>query len=237
MSFLKEKLHLKYYPLLAILVITAQIAANILGPRTISMGPFLLPGGIWSFPLTFFLWDIVTEVYGFKRARQLVLFYLIGQIFFAALINFGIQMRVASSVQHPEYYINVLGSVSRLTISMIFAIALGDYVNCYFLDKLKRRTHGKYLWMRLIGATALGELVTSLAWVVFFYNGSAHHPDFFKLILSQYVIKVLFEIAFVPLTYLIVSFLKENEVVDMNKRYVNFDPYNLEKFVNTGNKE
>lgn len=234
MSFLKEKTYLKYYPLFAVLVITAQLAANILGPRTIVVGPFLLPGGIWSFPLTFFLWDIITEVYGFKRARQLILYYLIGQIFFALLINFGLTMQVASSVQNPGYYSDVLHSVFRLTISMVFAIVLGDYVNCYVLYKLKRYTHGKYLWMRLVGSTASGELVTSLVWVFSFYAGSVHHPNLFELVLSQYVIKVLFEIVFVPPTYFIVNFLKKYEIVDSsNKRYANFDPYTLEKFVNS----
>ena len=237
MSFLKEKTHLKYFPLFAVLVITAQLAANVLGPRTILVGPFVLPGGIWSFPLTFFLWDIVTEVYGFKRARQLILYYLIGQIFFAILVDFGLRMQVAPSVQHPEYYADVLGSVFRLTMSMIIAIVLGDYVNCYVLDRLKRYTRGKHLWMRLIGSTALGELTTSLIWVFSFYTGTLHHPNLWKLIFSQYMIKILFEIVFVPPTYMIVNFLKSSEVVDSNKRYTDFDPYTLERFVNTGNKE
>ena len=238
MSFLKEKTHLKYFPLFAVLVITAQLAANILGPRTIIIGPFLLPGGIWSFPLTFFLWDIVTEVYGFKRAKQLILYYLIGQIFFALLINFGLRMQVASSVLHPEYYSDVLGSIFRLTISMVLAIVISDYVNCYVLDKLKHYTQGKYLWMRLIGSTALGELVTSLIWVFSFYAGTMHHPNLVRFIFSQYIIKILFEIVFIPPTYLIVNFLKKHEVVDSNKkRYADFDPYTLEKFANTGSKD
>ncbi|OGT42075.1 MAG: hypothetical protein A3F42_07395 [Gammaproteobacteria bacterium RIFCSPHIGHO2_12_FULL_37_34] len=237
MSFLKEKTYLKYYSLFAILLITAQLAANVLGPRTIVLGPFLLPGGIWSFPLTFFLWDIVTEVYGFQRARQLILYYLIGEIFFAVLIDFGLRMQAASTVQHPQYYADVLGSVFRLSMSMVIAVILGDYVNCYVLDRLKTYTQGKYLWMRLIGSTALGELVTSLIWVVSFYFGKAHHPDVLRLIFSQYIIKVLFEVAFVPATYIIINFLKNNEVMDSNKRYTNFDPYTLERFANTGSRD
>lgn len=237
MSFLKEKIHLQYYPLLAILIITAQLAANVLGPRTISEGVFLLPGGIWCFPLTFFLWDIVTEIYGFKRARQLILYYLIGQIFFAILINFGLRMPVAPNVQHPEYYTTVLDSVFRLTLSMMIAIVLGDYINCYVLAKLKAYTRGKHLWMRLIGSTAIGELVTSLVWVFSFYVGTTNHPNMWKLIFSQYIIKVLFEVAFVPPTYFIINFLKKNELADTNKRYTNFDPYTLEKFANTGSRD
>lgn len=230
MIFLNEKTQLKYLPFLAMLVITAQLAANILGPRTILVGPLVLPGGIWSFPLTFFLWDIITEVYGFKRARQLILFYIVTQIFFAMLIDFGLRMQAAPSVLHPEYYRDVLDNVFRITLSMVFAIVCGDFVNCYILDRLKRYTQGKYLWMRLIGATALGELATSLIWVFFFYLGKQHHPDFFKLIFSQYIIKILFEIAFVPPTYMIVNFLKNNEYFDFSKRYANFDPITLEKF-------
>ena len=147
-------------------------------------------------------------------------------------------MQVASSVLHPEYYSDVLGSIFRLTISMVLAIVISDYVNCYVLDKLKHYTQGKYLWMRLIGSTALGELVTSLIWVFSFYAGTMHHPNLVRFIFSQYIIKILFEIVFIPPTYLIVNFLKKHEVVDSNKkRYADFDPYTLEKFANTGSKD
>lgn len=219
------------------MLITAQLAANVLGPRTIIVGPFLLPGGIWSFPLTFFLWDIVTEVYGFKRARQLILYYLIGQMFFAFLIHFALNLKAAPSIQHPEYYTEILGRLFRLTVSMMIAIVLGDFVNCFVLDKLKELTHDKYLWMRLIGATALGELVTSLVWVFSFYAGVSGHPPLFNLIFSQYIIKIIFEIVFIPPTYLIVYFLKKNEMTDTNRRYIDFDPYTLEKFSKTKSTE
>ena len=231
MGFLNEKTQLKYLPFLSMLVITAQLASNILGARTIIlMDSFLLPGGILSFPLTFFLWDIISEVYGFKRARQLIFFYMVTQIFFAFLINFGLRTQVAPSILNPEYYNNILADVFRITISMVFAIVCGDFVNCYALDRLKRYTQGRYLWMRLIAATALGELITSLVWVFSFYFGKQHHPNLFNLISSQYVIKILFEIAFIPPTYIIVRFLKNNEHIDFSKKYINFNPITLEKF-------
>ena len=219
---------LKYLPLLGMLIITAQLAASVLGPRTISVGPFLLPGGIWSFPLTFFMWDIVTEVYGFKRARQLIWYYLFAQIIFAFLVDFGLQMPAAKSVAYPQLYSMVLGNILKITISMVIAIICGDFVNCYILDRMRFLTNGKYLWMRLIGATALGELMTSIIWVVAFYSGTNLHPNLWYLIVSQYIIKILIEIALVPVTYLIVNFLKKNENLDFTRRYTNFDPYTLE---------
>lgn len=94
MNASKEIQSLKYFPLLGMLIITAQLAASVLGPRTILIGPFLLPGGIWSFPLTFFLWDIVTEVYGFQRAKQLIWYYLFAQIVFALLVDFGYSLQL-----------------------------------------------------------------------------------------------------------------------------------------------
>jgi uncharacterized integral membrane protein (TIGR00697 family) len=233
MSFMEEKEYLKFFPLFAILIITAQLAASVLGPRTIVVGPLLLPGGIWSFPLTFFLWDIVTEVYGFKKAKQLIFYYFIGQMFFAILVSLGLKMTPSSVVQHPQFYSDVLGNIFKLTNSMVVAIALGDFLNCYILDRMKFYTNGKYLWMRLIGATAIGELATSLTWVLLFYFGTQQHPDMLKLIISQYFIKILFEVIFVPPTYLIVNFLKNNEGFDTQRRYINFDPIALENYVDT----
>ncbi len=228
MNVSKEIQSLKYFPLLGMLIITAQLAASVLGPRTILIGPFLLPGGIWSFPLTFFLWDIVTEVYGFQRAKQLIWYYLFAQIVFALLVNFGLQMPAAPSVPHPQFYSTVLGNIFKLTISMVIAIIAGDFVNCYVLDQMKIYTNGKYLWMRLIGATAVGELVTSILWVLVFYSGTEAHPNLAWLIGSQYFIKILIEVVLVPVTYLIVNFLKRNEGLDLNRRYTNFDPQTFE---------
>jgi len=230
MNLLKVKSHLKYYPLLVILLITAQLATNVLGPRTVIIGPFILPGGVWSCPLTFLLWDIITEVYGFQRVKQLIIYYLIGQTFFSVLINLGLQIPVASSVQHPEYF-QSLGSLFRVTFSMIFSMVLGDYINCYVLDKLKKYANETSIWMRFIGATALGELVMSSVWALTFYYGVSDHPDLLNLITSLYLVKMMFEVIYVIPANFIVNFLKKNEVVDINKRYVNFDPYTFEKFV------
>ncbi|MBV8802196.1 MAG: queuosine precursor transporter [Gammaproteobacteria bacterium] len=230
MSSVKEDTHLKYFPLLVILLITAQLATNVLGPRTITMGSLVLPGGVWSCPLTFLLWDIITEVYGFKRAKQLIIYYLIGQVFFSILINFGLQMPAASSVEHPEYF-HALNDLFRVTFSMIFSMVLGDYINCYVLDKLKIYANVTSIWIRFIGATAVGELVMSSLWVFTFYFGTSHHPDLLKLSISLYLIKMMFEVIYVIPANFIVNFLKKNESVDKNKRYVNFDPYTLERFI------
>jgi uncharacterized integral membrane protein (TIGR00697 family) len=234
MSFMKEKSYLKYYPLLVILLITAQLATNVLSPRTIVMGSFVLPGGVWCCPLTYLLWDIITEVYGFQRAKQLIIYYLIGQLFFSVLINVGLEMPAASTVQHPEYF-RALGSLFRVTFSTIFSMVLGDYINCYVLDKLKKYARETYLWMRFIGATAVGELVKSSVWVFTFYFGTSNHPDLLKLTISLYLIKMMFEAIYVIPANFIVNFLNKNEVIDTNKRYINFDPYTLEKFVTAKN--
>jgi uncharacterized integral membrane protein (TIGR00697 family) len=234
MSFLKEKTYLKYYPLLVILLITAQLATNVLSPRTVMINQLILPGGVWCCPLTFLLWDIITEVYGFQRAKQLIVYFLIGQVFFLGLINFGLSTPAAASVSHPEYY-QALSSLFRITFATIFSMALGDYINCYVLDKLKRFANRTYLWMRFIGATAVGEFVRSSVWVLTFYYGSPSHPDLSKLIISLYLIKMMFEVVYVIPASFIVNFLKNNEGVDVNKRYVNFNPYTLEKFVSAKN--
>ena len=170
----------------------------------------------------------MTEVYGFARARQLILYYLIGQVFFACLVLFGLSMPPAPYLSSAHMYGIVLGDIGRLTISMVVAIVLGDYVNCYILAKMKSYTNGKHLWMRLMGATALGELVTSLSWVLLFYFHKKIHPDLFWLIACQYMIKILFEaVAIIP-TYVIVAILEKAEGFDPQKRYINFDPQTCE---------
>jgi uncharacterized PurR-regulated membrane protein YhhQ (DUF165 family) len=151
-------------------------------------------------------------------------------VFFSLLINLGLQVPSASSVQHPEYY-TALNNLFRITFSTIFSMTLGDYINCYVLDRLKSYAHETHVWLRFIGATAVGEFVRSLVWVLTFYFGMPNHPDLFQLTTSLYLVKMGFEVIYVIPASLIVNFLKKNEIVDANKRYVNFDPYTLEKFV------
>lgn len=226
-NFIRNKQTFTYYPLLAILLITAQLAATCLGPRIIKIDDVILPGGITSFPLTFFFLDIITEVYGFNRARQIIFYYLIGQIFFALLISVGMHMPVAPFVPQKSAYVAALNHVDKLTVCVVAAIVLGDYVNCYVLAKIKNYSNGQYLWMRLIGSTAVGELVTSVTWVVLFFSHENVHPNFIKLVLCQYAIKIIFEIIFIVPTYVIVSYLRRAEGVDANKKYINFDPITM----------
>jgi len=217
----------RYLPLLAMLVISAQLAAHVLGPRSISMGDLVLPGGILSFPLTFFLWDIITEVYGFQRARQIIYYNVICQIFFAGILYVSLQTTPDPKIIDAAGFTTILGSVPKITFAVIIAIFLGDYANCYVLQKLKVYTHKRHLWFRLIGATAIGEAITSIIWVSIFYWHTKIHPDLIKLIYSQYLFKIFFEIILVPITYLVVAFLQNKDDFSPTKKYLNFDPKTL----------
>lgn len=224
----QHKQVLRYYPLLAILLITVQLAASILGPRTIMFHGWLLPGGIWSFPITFVLWDIITEVYGFNRARQLIWYYVIGQLCFAGLVLFGLSMPAASYFPYDTAFKITLNRLGWLTLAMIVAITVGDYINCYVLDRIRIYTNGKHLWMRLIGATAIGELVTSIVWVVLFYFRTNLHINIVQLIICQFIFKIGFEIVAILPTYIVVWLLNKVECLEEKKRYLNFDPNTLE---------
>ena len=220
----------RFLPVLAMLAITAQLAAHVLGPRTMLVGPLLLPGGLWCFPITFFLWDIMTEVYGFRKVKQIIWYYLFCQIVFSALIIITLQTKVDPEVQNMQYFSIVLGSVPRITVAMIIAIFLGDYCNCFILQKIKNYTHGKHLWFRLIGATAIGEAIVSIAWTVLFYWHSDVHLNFEKLIVCQYIVKIIFEVLFVPVTYLVVYWLKKHDGPSVVERYINFNPETMRVF-------
>ncbi len=179
------------------------------------------------FPLTFFLWDIITEVYGFKRARQLIGFYVLCQIVFAGLIFLTLTAKGDPDITNIQEFSLVLGSIPRITIAMIIAVSCGDYINCYILQKLKNYTKGKHLWFRLIGETAIGEAVVSVLWVAIFYWHRAIHPNLLNLVVSQYIIKVLFEVFSVPITYIIVYLLKKYDIKQITTRYTNFNPETL----------
>jgi uncharacterized PurR-regulated membrane protein YhhQ (DUF165 family) len=135
--------------------------------------------------------------------------------------------RILPGLPSAHLYNVVLGDIGKLTISMVVAITVGDFVNCYVLEKMKITMRGRHLWMRLLGATALGELITSCIWVSLFYFHKSFHPNLIKLILSQYLIKIIYEIVAIIPTYIVIGFLKKHEGIDCHRRYSNFDPATL----------
>ncbi|UTH74159.1 queuosine precursor transporter [Chromobacterium sp. IIBBL 290-4] len=217
----------KYYAFIGMLLVTLNTTSNIMAGRIIPAEVFglniILPGGIIAFPATFFLLDIVTEFYGYKNAKRLIWFNLICQGTFALLITLILSFKTSITPEKDAAFQSSLGTSLLIFVAFFSASLVADTFNCKLMAKWKTYTNGKHLWVRAFGSTALGELLFSVVWVSIYFFGTLPSSQMMTIILSQYVIKLLYEAFCLPLTYLAVYLLKKHETYQPI-RYENFNP-------------
>jgi uncharacterized integral membrane protein (TIGR00697 family) len=221
----------KYYDLVMAAFVTVLLCANIIGvsKRSVVWGqPF--GAGILFFPLSYVFGDILTEVYGYARSRR-VIWAGFGALIFASLMSTVIvKLPAAPGWTQQEAYEDIFGQTPRIVLASLVAFWAGEFLNSFVLAKLKIKTEGRFLWARTIGSTIVGEGADSLIFYPLAFLGAkgwATH-DVFAVMMSNYVLKVVWEVAATPVTYQVVNFLKRVEHEDYYDRNTDFNPFKLE---------
>ena len=225
----------KYYEFVMAAFVTILICSNLIGPAKAAqvelplLGPVTFGAGVLFFPISYVFGDILTEVYGYARARR-VIWAGFGGLAFASLMAYiVVALPPAPDWQNQQAYEIAFGSTWRIAAASMFAYFCGEFVNSFVLAKMKILTAGKWLWTRTVGSTIAGEAVDSALFYPLAFYGSGILPDAIipKLMLVQFLAKVGVEIVFTPLTYKIVSALKHAENEDYYDRDTNFSPFSL----------
>jgi queuosine precursor transporter len=225
----------RYYELVMAAFVTILVCSNLVGPAKIAqvdlpvLGAFTFGAGVLFFPLSYVFGDILTEVYGYARARR-VIWCGFGALAFAALMaSIVVALPPAPFWKHQGAYEIAFGSTWRIVAASMIAYFCGEFVNSFVLAKMKVAMQGRRLWMRTIGSTIFGEAVDSaLFYPLAFYGTGIIPNDKLPLVmLAQFVTKVGVEVVFTPLTYKIVSALKRAENEDYYDRDTNFTPFTI----------
>ena len=193
--------------------------------------PLSFDAGTLLFPISYIFGDILTEVYGFKRARRIIWIGFISLVF-SALIFWLIRNMPGEATWQAavgqEAFDKVLGGMSHggIVAASILGYLAGSFSNAIIMSLMKLLTKGKYLWMRTIGSTLVGELVdTSVFILVASLAGIFPWILFYSLVVTNYIFKVAVEVLMTPLTYKIVNFLKTKEAVDTFDDRKNLNPF------------
>jgi uncharacterized integral membrane protein (TIGR00697 family) len=225
----------RYYEFVMAAFVTILICSNLIGPAKAAQvelplfGPVTFGAGVLFFPISYVFGDILTEVYGYARARR-VIWAGFGGLAFASLMAYiVVALPPAPDWQNQKAYEIAFGSTWRIAAASMFAYFCGEFVNSFVLAKMKILTAGKWLWTRTVGSTVAGEAVDSALFYPLAFYGSGILPDAIipKLMLVQFLAKVGVEIAFTPITYKIVGALKRAENEDYYDRDTNFSPFSL----------
>ena len=221
----------RYYDFVMAAFVTVLICSNLIGPaKIVQFGDLPAFGaGVLFFPISYVFGDILTEVYGYSRARRVIWAGFAGLAFASFMAAVVVALPPAPFWENQKAYEVAFGQAPRIAAASMLAYFCGEFVNSFVLAKMKILTAGRWLWTRTIGSTIVGEAVdSSLFYPLAFYNsGIIPNDKLPAIMLAQFVLKVAVEILFTPVTYKIVGVLKRVENEDVYDRNTNFTPFSV----------
>jgi hypothetical protein len=214
------------------LFVTCLLTANIVGVKVWGAGSLVLPAAVILFPFSYIFGDILTEVYGYKEARKVIWLGFLCNLIFVIFAWLGQLLPPAPLWTGQNAYITILGYTPRLLAASFLGYLVGEFSNSFVLAKMKILTKGKWLWSRTISSTIVGEGLDTVIFIIGAYVGAAFFTPW--MILWHWLAKVVIEVIFTPLTYLIVNYLKKNEFIDTYDYKTNFNPLRIRERKPTG---
>lgn len=200
-----------YYPAIVALFTGILLISNIGATKLISVGPLITDGGAFLFPLVYVLGDVLSEVYGLKAARRAI-FLGFAMAILAAGTFYLVQISPpAADWPYQSSFENILGFVPTIVLASVCGFLVGQLLNSYVLVKIKERTREKYLWLRLIGSTVVGEFADTLVFCTIAFYGILTGAEFINYVVTGYLYKTLLEVALLPITYPVIRWVKDRE--------------------------
>jgi uncharacterized integral membrane protein (TIGR00697 family) len=229
----------RYFHWITAVFVTALLVSNIIAVKLAAFGqaPLLgslyLPAAVVVFPVSYIFGDVLTEVYGYARARQVIWIGFSCNLLAVVAIWLGGKLPPApfwdagaygTPAEAQQAYHAILGFTPRLLVASFVAYLCGEFLNSFVLAKLKLATAGRYLWVRTIGSTLVGQLADSAVFISLAFAGVLPAGALGQLVVAQWLFKSAYEALATPLTYLVVNALKRAENEDHFDRGTNFNP-------------
>jgi len=206
--------------------VPALLPATITAVNRVPVGPFLAPAAIIIFPVSYIFGDVLTEVYGYRRARLVIWLGFACNLLAVIAIWIGGRLPQAPFWPNQAAYEAILGVPPRILAASFIAYLVGEFLNSFVLAKLKIATQGKWLWTRTISSTLIGQLADSVVFLTL--AGIFPLAQLPRAVATQWLAKSIYEALATPLTYAVVAFLKRAEREDYYDYDTNFNPFRLE---------
>ena len=223
----------KHYDRVMAAFVTILLLSNLIGASKPSyvvlpvLGEWSFGAGVLFFPVSYIIGDVLTEVYGYARARRVIWTGFAALLFMAFMAWAVVALPAADGWNGQEAYEKVFGNTWRIVAASMIAFWAGEFANSYVLAKMKIWTGGKALWTRTIGSTIVGQGLDSLIFYPLAFYGLAGWPPelLWQVVISQWLIKTAWEAILTPFTYLAVNWLKREEGVDVFDTETDFSPF------------
>jgi uncharacterized integral membrane protein (TIGR00697 family) len=219
----------QYYDFVMAAFVCIMLCSNIIGAsKVFVVGGYSFGAGILFFPISYIFGDVLTEVYGYARARRVVWSGFAAMIFASSTSWLVVNLPPAPGWPNQAAFETVFGATWRIVIGSLIAFCAGEFCNSYVLAKMKIFTKGKHLWSRIVGSTLIGEGVDSVIFYPIAFYGIWPNSLVLNVLLSSYILKVLWEIAVMPFTYIFVNWLKRVEQEDYFDYQTDFNPFKVQ---------
>ncbi|MFG1188637.1 queuosine precursor transporter [Xanthobacter flavus] len=224
---------LRYYDYCMVAFAVILICSNLVGAAKVSVvelpfiGPFVFGSAVLFFPLSYVLGDVLTEVYGYARARRIVWVGFAASVYAALMTAIVVAIPPAPGWAGQDAITSVFGQTPRIFFASILAFWCGEFANAFVLAWMKVLTGGRMLWTRTIGSTIVGQAVDSLIFYPLAFLGVWDTHLVLTVMVSNYLLKVGWEAVLTPVTYKIVGFMKRREGVDVYDVGTDFTPFRV----------
>jgi uncharacterized integral membrane protein (TIGR00697 family) len=211
----------------AALFVTCLLTANIVAPKLIVVWGVAVTVGVIVFPVSYIVGDVLTEVWGYAVARRVIWLGFACNALMAVAIWLGGLVPPAPFWKGQAAYEEIFSHTPRIVAASFIAYLVGEFANSFVLARLKVATSGRWLWMRTIGSTLVGQALDTAVFITIAFVGTLPGGVLGSLIVGQWLVKVLYEIAATPVTYAVVAWLKSTEHVDTYDHHTDWNPIRL----------
>jgi queuosine precursor transporter len=216
----------RYFDMIMAAFVAILLLSNVIGAAKVAtLGGYTFGAGILFFPLGYVIGDVLTEVYGYARARRCIWVGFAALLFMAFMSWVVVSLPPAAGWEGQAAYESVFGQVPRIVFASIVAFWAGEFVNSFVLARMKVLTQGKHLWSRTIGSTVVGQAVDSVIFYPLAFWGVWQSDQVVAVLLTNWALKVGWEVLLTPVTYLVVGGLKRREGVDIFDEGTDFTPF------------
>ena len=209
------------------LFVTCLLTANTIAAKLVTIGGLTLTAGIVIFPISYVLGDVLTEVWGYAATRRVIWLGFACNALLVAAVWLGGELPAAPFWKGQAAYQEILGQAPRILLASFAAYLVGEFANAFVLARLKIATGGRWLWIRTIGSTVVGQGLDSVVFVTLAFIGSVPAVALAGIVGAQWAVKVAYEAAATPLTYAAVAWLKSREQIDTFDYHTDFNPLKL----------
>lgn len=223
----------RYFDFVMVAFVVILVLSNLIGASKRSeidlpiVGLWSFGAGIFFFPVSYIIGDVLTEVYGYARARRVIWTGFAALLFMAFMAWVVVSLPPDASWDGQASYEAVFGNTWRIVAASMTAFWVGEFANSLVLARLKVLTRGRLLWMRTIGSTIVGQGLDSLIFYPLAFAGTSGwtNGEIVEVVVSQFVLKTAWEALLTPVTYVVVGGLKRREGIDVYDDATDFTPF------------